>query len=58
MRRFKVWTCGHNTYRLKDTANLLADGTYEQPSAEHVLHDYLYSTDYQVHRPALKANIV
>jgi len=58
MRRFKVWTCGHYTYRLKDTANLLADGTYEQPSAEHVLHDYLYSTEHRVHRPPLKANIV
>jgi nitronate monooxygenase len=58
MRRFKVWTCGHYTYRLKETANLLADGTYELPSAEHVLGDYLYSTDHQVHRPPLKAKIV
>jgi len=58
MRRFKVWTCGHYTYRLKETANLLADGTYELPPAEHVIHDYLYSTDYQVHRPPLKAKIV
>lgn len=58
MRRFKVWTCGHYTYRLKETANPLADGTYELPSAEHVLRDYLYSTDYQVHRPALKVKIV
>lgn len=58
MRRFKVWTCGHYTYRLKETANPLSDGTYELPSAEHVVHDYLYSTDYQVHRPALKAKIV
>ena len=55
MRRFKVWTCGHNAYRLKDTANRLADGSYELPSAEHVLNDYLYSTDYQVHRPAPNA---
>jgi nitronate monooxygenase len=58
MRRFKVWTCGHYTYRLKETANLLADGTYELPSAEHILGDYLYSTDHQIHRPPLKANIV
>jgi nitronate monooxygenase len=58
MRRFKVWTCGHYTYRLKETANRLADGTYELPSAEHVLGDYLYSTDHQVHRPPLKAQIV
>ncbi len=58
MRRFKVWTCGHYTYRLKETVNLLADGTYDLPSAEHVLGDYLYSTDHQAHRPALKAKIV
>lgn len=58
MRRFKVWTCGHYTYRLKDTANLLSDGTYELLPAEHVIRDYLYSTDYQVHRPPLKAESV
>jgi len=58
MRRFKVWTCGHYTYRLKETANRLSDGTYELPSAEHVLRDYLYSTDYQVHCPELKVKIV
>ena len=58
MRRFKVWTCGHYTYRLKETTNRLSDGTYELPSAEHVISDYLYSTDYQVHRPELKVKIV
>jgi nitronate monooxygenase len=58
MRRFKVWTCGHYTYRLKETTNLLSDGTYELPSAEHVISDYLYSTDHQVHRPELKVKIV
>ena len=58
MRRFKIWTCGHNAYRLKDTANRLADGTYELPSAEHVLNDYLYSTDHQIHRPEPDAKIV
>lgn len=58
MRSFKVWTCGHNTYRLHETVNQLPDGTYEMPPAEHVLRDYLYSTDYEVHRPASKAKIV
>jgi nitronate monooxygenase len=58
MRRFKVWTCGHYTYRLKETVNRLSDGTCELPPAEHVIRDYLYSTDYQVHRPPLKAEIV
>jgi len=58
MRRFKVWTCGHYTYRLKETANLLADGSYELPPAEHVLRDYLYSTDYRAHRPSLEAKML
>ena len=58
MRRFKVWTCGHYTYRLKETANQLADGSYELPPAEHVLRDYLYSTDYRAHRPSLEAKMV
>lgn len=57
MRRFKVWTCGHYAYRLKETANLLLDGTYELPTAEHVINDYLYSTDYKTHRPPLNAKI-
>lgn len=54
MRRFKVWTCGHYAFRLKETANLLPDGTYELPSAEHVIRDYLHSTEYQAHPPPLK----
>ena len=27
MRRFKVWTCGHYTYRLKETVNRLSQFT-------------------------------
>ncbi|MCB0343863.1 MAG: nitronate monooxygenase [Bdellovibrionales bacterium] len=45
------YTCGHYTYRLKDTSNRLADGTYQLLSAEHVLNDYLYSTGNNVKRP-------
>ena len=51
MRRFKVWTCGHYAYRLKETALAQGDGTWQLPSAEHVFRDYLYSTDHEVHRP-------
>jgi nitronate monooxygenase len=58
MRRFKVWTCGHNVSRLKETANRLDNGDYESPTAEHVFRDYQYSTDYKVHLPALKAQAV
>ncbi|MBT8420015.1 MAG: nitronate monooxygenase [Gammaproteobacteria bacterium] len=51
MRNFKVWTCGQNTYRLRETACQLEDGTWEQPSAEHIFRDYQFSTNYEVHPP-------
>jgi nitronate monooxygenase len=28
MRNFKCWTCGHYTYRLKDTTHQLPDGSH------------------------------
>ncbi len=43
MRNFELWTCGHYTYRLKDTTNRLPDGSYALLSAEHIFHDYQYS---------------
>ena len=51
MRNFDCWTCGHNTYRLKDTTRRLADGTYELLSAEHVFHDYQFSVDNKIALP-------
>lgn len=36
MRNFDLWTCGHYTYRLKDTTNKLEDGSYQIPTAEHI----------------------
>jgi nitronate monooxygenase len=52
MRNFKCWTCGHYTYRLKDTTRRQADGSYQMLSAEHVFHDYQFSTDHQIALPA------
>jgi len=52
MRNFDCWTCGHYTYRLKDTSNKLEDGNYQILSAEHVFHDYQYSTDNRIVLPA------
>jgi nitronate monooxygenase len=52
MRNFKCWTCGHYTYRLKDTTHKLADGSYQTLSAEHVFHDYQFSVDNKVALPA------
>ena len=52
MRNFDCWTCGQYAYRLKDTSRLLADGSYELLSAEHVFRDYQFSTDNQIKLPA------
>ena len=51
MRNFKLWTCGHYTYRLKDTTRKLPDGSYEVLSAEHVFKDYQFSTDNKIALP-------
>ena len=51
MRNFKCWTCGHYTYRLKDTTHKLADGSYQVLSAEHVFKDYQFSTGNKVALP-------
>ena len=52
MRNYNCWTCGHYTYRLKDTTRRLADGSYAELSAEHIFHDYQFSVDHQVLLPA------
>ncbi|MFA9441421.1 nitronate monooxygenase [Uliginosibacterium sp. sgz301328] len=44
MRNFDCWTCGHYTYRLKDTTRQQADGSYQLLTAEHVFRDYQFSS--------------
>ena len=51
MRNFDCWTCGHYTYRLKDTSRKLEDGNYEILSAEHIFKDYQFSTDNKIALP-------
>lgn len=51
MRNFEIWTCGHLTYRLKDTTRKLEDGRYQVLSAEHVFKDYQFSTDNKIALP-------
>ncbi len=51
MRNFNCWTCGHYTYRLKDTTHRLADGSYQILSAQHVFEDYQFSVDNQIALP-------
>lgn len=43
MRNFDLWTCGHYTYRLKDTTRTVADGSFQLLTAEHIFNDYRYS---------------
>lgn len=51
MARYDCWTCGHMTYRLKDTTIRLADGSWLLPSAEHIFLDYQFSKDHQIRLP-------
>ncbi len=52
MRNFEIWTCGHLTYRLKDTTVRNEDGSYRILSAEHIFRDYQFSSDGQIALPA------
>jgi nitronate monooxygenase len=51
MRNFECWTCGHYTYRLKDTTRQRADGSFEVLSAEHIFRDYQFSKDGKIALP-------
>ena len=51
MRNFNCWTCGHTTYRLKDTTHRLADGSYQILSAQHVFEDYQFSVNNEIALP-------
>lgn len=54
MRNFKLWTCGHYTYRLKDTSHKRADGSYQVLTAEQVFNDYQFSIDNKIALPPLE----
>ncbi len=51
MRNFNCWTCGHYTYRLKDTSHKMPNGDYQLLTAEHVFKDYQFSTDNTIALP-------
>ncbi|HEX5803671.1 MAG TPA: nitronate monooxygenase [Azospira sp.] len=55
MRNFDCWTCGQLTWRLKDTTRQRADGSYQILSAEHIFHDYQFSTDNKIALPEAEA---
>jgi NAD(P)H-dependent flavin oxidoreductase YrpB (nitropropane dioxygenase family) len=56
MRNYNCWTCGHYTYRLKDTTHKLADGNYQILSAEHVFKDYQFSVNNEIALPEKQEN--
>ena len=58
MRNFDLWTCGHYTYRLKDTTHKLDDGSYQLLSAEHIFRDYQFSKDHQIALPELAPGVL
>ncbi|MEY2631714.1 MAG: hypothetical protein RIR00_368 [Pseudomonadota bacterium] len=51
MRNFELWTCGHLTYKLKDTTRKAEDGSYELLTAEHIFKDYQFSKDNKIALP-------
>ena len=51
MSNMNCWTCGHYTYRLKDTTHHLDDGSYQVLTAEHIFKDYQFSTDQKIALP-------
>lgn len=55
MSNMNCWTCGHYTYRLKDTTHRRADGSYQTLTAEHIFKDYQYSVDQKITLPELEA---
>ena len=55
-RKFRIWTCGHNVYRLKDTTHKLEDGKYKLLSAEDVFNDYQFSKDHMIKLPERKTS--
>ncbi len=58
MRKFNCWTCGHYTYRLKDTSRQLTDGQYQLLSTEDVFKDYQFSVDHKILIPELRSEII
>ncbi len=51
MANYDCWTCGHTTFRLKETTNLLANGKWQLPKAEDIFRDYQFSVDHSIRLP-------
>ena len=49
--KYNCYTCGHYSYRLKDTTIKRPDGSYQLPTAEQVFRDYQFSPDHSIALP-------
>lgn len=54
MRGYRTWTCGHLTYRLKETTHQYSNGEFQMLTAEDVFNDYRYSTNDKIQLPYSK----
>jgi nitronate monooxygenase len=54
MANYDCWTCGHTTYRLKETTNRLANGLWQLPKAEDIFLDYQFSSDHAIRLPEVE----
>ena len=54
MANYDCWTCGHTTYRLKETTNRLANGQWQLPKAEDIFRDYQFSSDHTIGLPEIE----
>ena len=52
MAKYDCWTCGDTTYRLKETTNRMADGSWQLPSAEDIFKDYQFSENHRIEKPS------
>lgn len=52
MAKYDCWTCGDTTYRLKETTNRMADGSWQLPSATDIFKDYQFSENHHIQKPS------
>ncbi len=51
MANYDCWTCGHTTYRLKETTRQLSNGKWQLPTAADIFRDYQFSSDQSIRLP-------
>lgn len=52
MAKYDCWTCGDTAWRLKETTNKMAEGSWQLPAAEDIFLDYRFSEDHHIQKPS------